>query len=135
MENSFGKNLGYFRKNAGFTQKEFAEKLNIPLATLAGYETSSREPKFDTVIKISEILNISIDELFTGNTGNTKIKSLEKPVKKRFRIVFDSDENEFENKINRAVEKTNCLDVKFSTSEVDGKILFSALLIFGEYEF
>ena len=66
----FSKNLKRFRKNAGYTAKELAQKLELPYTTYAAYENQDREPKFDTLMKIAAALHVSIDELI-GYTLNT----------------------------------------------------------------
>ena|GEM_PF-1489857 len=63
MSDSFQKNLVALRKSKGISQKDFAQMLNIPVTTLSGYETIGRQPKFETLIKMAEILNISVDKL------------------------------------------------------------------------
>ncbi|MDU7363911.1 helix-turn-helix transcriptional regulator [Clostridium sp.] len=54
------------RKNKGFSQKEFANILEIPVSTLANYENNHREPNIETLEKIAKNLSISTNELITG---------------------------------------------------------------------
>ena len=61
----FSKNLVAYRKAAGYSQKEFAELLDIPVTTLSGYENAGREPKFETLLKIAKIFDVTVDELLT----------------------------------------------------------------------
>lgn len=131
-ENLFGKNLSILRKQEGFSQKEFAEKLNIPSTTLSNYENAGAEPKFNVLIKIAEILGVSIDTLLTGRTSPAKSDfKMAADVNKNFRFVTDSDGRAFEEKLNETsaeMQQKNYFlsDVKFSTSGNS----FSALLIF-----
>lgn len=79
----FQDNLRFYREKAGYKQaKEFAKVLNIPYNTYVAYENQGREPKFKTLCKISNLLNVSIDTLLNGE-GNkldieddTQIKSI-----------------------------------------------------------
>lgn len=67
---SVGKNIKRIRKQKGFTQKELAEKLGVSQQNLAQYEGDKRNPKLETIIKIADGLNVSIDELTTGTDEN-----------------------------------------------------------------
>jgi len=52
-----------FRENANLTQKELAKRLNIKQSTLSGYENGTRQPDFETLERIADLFNISIDML------------------------------------------------------------------------
>ena len=60
---SFAKNLKYFRKRAGFTQQEFAEKVNISYSFYVKLENSNNLPGWDNLFTICETLNIPIEFL------------------------------------------------------------------------
>ncbi len=67
---SFQENLKYYRERAGYkSAKEFANTLGIPPNTYVGYEVRGREPKFDTLCKIADLLEVSTDDLL-GRTSN-----------------------------------------------------------------
>lgn len=58
------KNLRYYREQAGYnTAKEFADVLDIPYNTYTAYENQKREPKLEMLIKIADLLNVSLDDL------------------------------------------------------------------------
>ena len=61
---SFQENLKYYREKAGYkTAKEFADVLDIPYNTYTAYENQKREPKLEMLIKIADLLNVSLDDL------------------------------------------------------------------------
>ena len=60
---SFHENLRYYRERKGYSIKYISDLLGITPNTYAGYEIRGREPKYKTLIKISDILDVSIDEL------------------------------------------------------------------------
>lgn len=63
---TFQENLKKYREMAGYSQaKEFAEKIGVPYQTYMGYENRGREPKFSTLVKIADALNMSIDKLLS----------------------------------------------------------------------
>lgn len=63
---SFSHNLRYYREKLGYSSNELANLLGIPYTTFKGYENAGREPKYETLCRIANILKVSIDELL-GN--------------------------------------------------------------------
>lgn len=63
MNNFFGENLKKAREKCGFTQDQLAYKLNISPSTIGMYEQGRREPDFNNLVKMSDILHTSISEL------------------------------------------------------------------------
>ena len=65
----FQENLKHYRYKAGYeTAKQFADDLGISYTTYFAYESKGREPKYDLLIKIADLLCVSIDDLL----GHTK---------------------------------------------------------------
>jgi len=63
----FAVNLKNERKKAGMTQQEFAEDLGISLDVYKKWEQlgrGSRLPRVEMQLKIADMLNVSLDELF-----------------------------------------------------------------------
>ena len=60
---SYGKILKRLRKSKGVTQQEIACELNVDRSTYAKYETSQSQPNFDTLIRIADYFDVSIDYL------------------------------------------------------------------------
>jgi len=58
-----GARLRYFRKRKGLTLEQVAKVLNCALGTVQGYETRGREPNFETLIRLAELYDMSIDHL------------------------------------------------------------------------
>ena len=56
-------NLKELRKEAGYSQKQIAEKLCISQQTYSDYENGKTEPTTETLIRISKIYNVSLDFL------------------------------------------------------------------------
>ena len=61
----FGEILKEARKDKGITQKSIADRLSISKATYSLYESGKRFPTPEKTIVIAEILDLSLDELFT----------------------------------------------------------------------
>ena len=49
------------------TQKELAEKINNEQRNISNWENGASEPDCETILKLSEVFDISIDELFGKN--------------------------------------------------------------------
>ena len=60
-----GKKIQNLRKSKGYSQLEFAEKIDISLNGLGIMETGKRFLTADTLEKIIKVLNIEPDELFS----------------------------------------------------------------------
>lgn len=72
------------RKANGLTQEQLAEKCNVSWRTISNLERGAVIPSLDLVCKLSERLNISIDELL-NNKIQTK-KSLSR-LKKESEVI------------------------------------------------
>ena len=58
------KNLAKIRKEKGFTQEGLARKADISYNTLIKIESGGiKNPKIETVIKLSNALSVSIDKI------------------------------------------------------------------------
>jgi repressor LexA len=64
------------RKNKGILQKELADRLSVGKSTVAMWETNKREPDIDTIMKISKILDVSVDELLGKNEPESNAQLL-----------------------------------------------------------
>lgn len=58
-----GKNLKYLRKLKGLTQQELANHLGIRRSSIGAYEECRATPKYETLEKISDFFQVSIDLL------------------------------------------------------------------------
>jgi len=57
--------LNELRKQANLSQEELAEKLNISRQAVSKWERAESAPDKENIIKLSEIYNISIDEMLS----------------------------------------------------------------------
>ena len=58
-----GKNIQYLRKQKHMTQEDLALKLNVSRQAISKWEAGSSEPDVNTLVRLSDIFDISIDEL------------------------------------------------------------------------
>ena len=62
-ENVFGKVLKELRIERKISQRKLGEDLGVVNQTISFWESGSREPDFDTLIKIFKYFNVSIGYL------------------------------------------------------------------------
>ena len=59
----FGENLKTLRKQKGFSQEELATRLHVVRQTISKWEKNLSVPDADTLIRLAEILEVSVSEL------------------------------------------------------------------------
>ena len=67
---NLGNKIKQYRKLNNITQQELANKLGIARSTLSYYEKGEVEPNIYTLLKLSEIMNCSLDFLFDIETNS-----------------------------------------------------------------
>ena len=65
-----GKFIAERRKNAGLTQMQLAEKLNITDRAISKWETGNAMPDSSIMLELCDILGISVNELLSGEKIN-----------------------------------------------------------------
>ena len=63
----FGENLKTLRKQKGFSQEELAVRLHVVRQTVSKWEKNLSVPDADTLIRLAEILEVSVSELLGAN--------------------------------------------------------------------
>ncbi|RKI54411.1 XRE family transcriptional regulator [bacterium D16-51] len=109
--------LKKIRLNAGLKQKDIAEKLNCSIPVYSRYETEKRNMDYNTLIKLSKILGVSIDYILENDnyaleTKKNKITydSLDIDILKQYHKADTFDQIA----ILRILEKEKKLEVKYS---------------------
>ena len=69
-----GSKLKKLRENQGLLQKELADKIGISLSSISMYERGERQPDNDTLKKLSQYFNVSIDYLLDNEISTTNLK-------------------------------------------------------------
>lgn len=67
---NFHENFFKYRKAKGFTQEEMAEKMEVSRQSVSKWENGEAIPDLSKVIKIAELLEVSVDELCGRETIN-----------------------------------------------------------------
>ena len=66
-----GEIISSIRREKGFTQKELAEQLNVTDKAVSKWERDIALPDINTLPKLAEILNITIEELIAAKPQKT----------------------------------------------------------------
>lgn len=59
----FGERLNNIRKQRGFTAQQMADSLTVTIRTYRHYESEHSYPSLETLVKIADLLDVSIDYL------------------------------------------------------------------------
>jgi transcriptional regulator with XRE-family HTH domain len=102
MALNIGERLIYLLEVNSMRQKEAADKLDIKIPTFNGYVNNIREPNIETLIKIADFFNVTVDFLIGHNTLNDNEKIDIIPVNSRIEHLdegLNSFVNDPDNKI------------------------------------
>ena len=68
---SFKENLARYRKSAGMSQEDLADKLQLTRQTISKWENGLSEPDLATLQQLCTLLQVSPDELLLGKKKET----------------------------------------------------------------
>ena len=68
----FGKRLRTLRKEKDLTQKELGQMIGVGRTTISEYESGKIVPRQDGLVKLAEILGVTVDYL----TGNHEVREI-----------------------------------------------------------
>ena len=71
----FSDRLKTLRKEKKLTQKELAEQIEIKQNSYSDWETGKNEPSLENLIKLADLLEVSIDWLFGREQMKVKKRS------------------------------------------------------------
>lgn len=69
--------LHLLRKEHGYTQKELAEELNISRQAVSGWETGNTIPDLDTLLKLSRLYHVTINDILEPEIQAKEISDFE----------------------------------------------------------
>lgn len=64
---SFGARLKKLRENENLSQTELAKRLNLSQSVIAYYESNKKQPSQDTLSKMADYFNVTVDYLLGRN--------------------------------------------------------------------
>ena len=108
MKETFGQRLARLRKEKGLTQEDVASQITISPQAVSKWENDNSEPDLDTLNKLADIFNCSVDELLGREKGEQEHKSEpepdpEKDEKEQEKILEEHASEVVEGKIKEAM--------------------------------
>lgn len=92
---NLGKRIQELRKQQKLSQVELAEKINVSKSQIIRYELKGVQPPADTLNKLADIFNTSVDFLINGNTDEKAKATLQNTeLLQRFKEVENLPERE-----------------------------------------
>ncbi|PFW60804.1 helix-turn-helix domain-containing protein [Bacillus sp. AFS075034] len=73
---NLGERLRSCREKKGYTQGYVCEKIGLHKGTLSSYESGRREPKFEILIPLADMYEVTVDYLL-GRSQNPKLTEKE----------------------------------------------------------
>lgn len=71
MYKDFGENLKRIRKSLHMSQEYLGEKCGISGPAISKYESGATKPSLEVAMQLSQILNVSLDTLFSTEAKGT----------------------------------------------------------------
>ena len=71
MNNQIGKNIRSLRTEKGMTQDQLAEAIHVTRQAVSNWENGKTEPDIDTLTRIAEIFEVSIERVLYGEKKAT----------------------------------------------------------------
>ena len=72
-----GKNLQQIRKSNGYTQERLAENIEVSTRYISDIEQDRAKPSYEVLIRICNLFEISLDQIFSEYLNGRGNKSLE----------------------------------------------------------
>lgn len=72
-----GKNIQKIRKSNGYTQEKLAEEIKVSVRYISDIEQDKSKPSYEVLIKICNVFQISLDQVFSEYLNIKENKSME----------------------------------------------------------
>ena len=64
VKDEIAKNLLYYRKKSGLTQKEFAEKLGVKNTAVSNWESGNNSIDIETLFAACEVFHVKLNDMY-----------------------------------------------------------------------
>lgn len=73
---SLGETIARLRSQKGYSQSQLADKLGVSRQSVSKWETDASAPDLDNLVKLHELLGVTLDELILGDAPQPKAEPL-----------------------------------------------------------
>ena len=73
MSKEFGNKIYQLRSEAGFTQQQIADEINVDRSTYSNYERAITEPDLKTLKKLADIFRVDVNTLLSDDEGVSRV--------------------------------------------------------------
>lgn len=109
-----GEKIKLYRENKKMTQNDIADILKVSSATISKYESGALEPNIESLKKLAELFEISIDELLKDEEGKFDISKIN---------VLDILREQKEMKLKGNLYHQTQVSFAFNTNHIEGSTL------------
>lgn len=92
MNKQVGERIKNLRQQLGLTQAELADKVGFTSQTVSNWESGSREPDIEALVKLSSLFSVSLDYLLSGKKEEEKITLDDMDAEKRLSWIIKRDD-------------------------------------------
>ncbi len=117
MKKELGEAIKFFRQRRKLAQASVAEMLGVDKGNVSRYESGDQAPEFDRLVKLAEILDVRLSELFAlAEGGEAAPRSA--PLSDDFELLLADDQNRIAMEIRRLADIARAYRVKFGLKHV-----------------
>ena len=87
---NIGKHLKTLREKNSLTQEQLADKLFVSRSNVSKWERNISLPDAETLVELSKIFNVSVDDILLGNNKNDSsvVLNIYKQIKKQKKVML-----------------------------------------------
>lgn len=75
---AFSENLQFIRAQAGVTQEQLAEQLEVSRQSVSKWESNASFPEMDTLLRICDLYDVNLDTLLRGSVEESRVSDTAK---------------------------------------------------------
>ena len=75
VREEISKNLLYYRKKAGLTQKQLADKIGVKNTAVSNWESGNNSIDIDTLCLVCEVFGITLNDIYGGYSEKLTVLS------------------------------------------------------------
>ena len=79
MKEHIGEHIAIYRKKAGLTQEQLAEKMNVTAQAVSKWENGLTCPDLDSVARLAGFLGVTVEQLIHGDAAVPAVQVVETP--------------------------------------------------------